>query len=91
MESRVALIGIIIENSASVEKMNLILHQFAQYIIGRMGVPYSKKNIAIISIALDAPGDVISSLSGKLGMLPGVSTKTIYSKVACNESGGPSS
>ncbi|MDD4565155.1 MAG: iron-only hydrogenase system regulator [Eubacteriales bacterium] len=90
MESRVALIGIIIENEDSVEKMNLILHQFSQYIVGRMGVPYAKRNIAIISIALDAPGDVISSLSGKLGMLPGVSTKTIYSKVPYNESGGSS-
>ena len=88
MESRVALIGIIVENEDSVEKMNLILHQFSQYIIGRMGVPYTKRSIAIISIALDAPGDVISSLSGKLGMLPGVSTKTIYSKIANKEAGG---
>jgi putative iron-only hydrogenase system regulator len=90
MESRVSLIGIIVENEDSVEKMNLILHQFSKYIIGRMGVPYAKRNIAIISIALDAPGDVISSLSGKLGMLPGVSTKTIYSKVAYTESVGSS-
>ncbi len=90
MDSRIALIGIIVDDDASIEKMNLILHQFAQYVIGRMGVPYTKKNIAIISIALDAPGDVISSLSGKLGMLPGVSTKTVYSKMNYNEAGGSS-
>ncbi len=82
METRVALIGIIVENFDSVEKLNRLLHQNADYIIGRMGVPYPKKEISIISIALDAPPDVISSLSGKLGMLPGVSTKTIYSRAA---------
>lgn len=81
MESRVALIGVIVENHNSVEELNRILHQYAQYIIGRMGVPYAKRGISIISIAIDAPADEISSLSGKLGMLPGVSTKTIYSKV----------
>ena len=85
MESRVALIGVIIENHDSVEKLNQILHQYAEYIIGRMGVPYPKKGISIISVAVDAPADVISSLSGKLGMLPGVSTKTIYSKTTASE------
>ncbi len=85
METRVALIGVIIENHDSVEKLNQILHQYAEYIIGRMGVPYPKKGISIISVAVDAPADVISSLSGKLGMLPGVSTKTIYSKTAASE------
>jgi len=82
MDSRVALIGVIVENPDSVEKMNSLLHQHAPYIIGRMGIPYPKREISIISIAMDAPGDVISSLSGKLGMLPGVSIKTIYSKIA---------
>lgn len=82
MESRVALIGVIVENPDSVEKLNNLLHQNAQYIIGRMGVPYPKRGISIISISMDAPADVISSLSGKLGMLPGVSIKTIYSKAA---------
>lgn len=82
MESRVALIGVIIENFDSVEKLNDILHQYAKYIIGRMGLPYTKRGISIISIAMDAPADEISALSGKLGMLPGISTKTIYSKVA---------
>jgi len=85
MESRVALIGVIIENYDSVEKLNTILHQYAPYIIGRMGVPYPKRSISIMSIAIDAPSDEISALSGKLGMLPGINTKTIYSKVAAAE------
>lgn len=80
METRVALIGIIIENSDSVEKMNTLLHEYGSWIIGRMGVPYRQKGISIISVVIDAPMDKISSLSGKLGMLDGVSTKTIYSR-----------
>ncbi len=88
MEDRVALIGVIIENQDSVEKLNQLLHQYAKYIIGRMGIPYQKRDISIISIAIDAPGDVISSLSGKLGMLPGISTKTVYSKLPDNATGG---
>lgn len=87
MESRVALIGIIVENRDSVESLNTLLHQYADYIIGRMGLPYPKRGISIISICMDAPSDVISSLSGKLGMLPGVSIKTVYSKVASATSG----
>lgn len=82
METRVAVIGIIIENSDSVEKMNLILHEYGKFIIGRMGLPYREKGIHIISIAVDAPQDVISALSGKLGRLPGISTKAAYSKLA---------
>ena len=74
METRVALIGIM------VEKLNDLLHQYRSYIIGRMGVPYREKGLSIISVVLDAPMDKISSLSGKLGMLDGVSTKTIYSR-----------
>lgn len=81
MESRVALIGIIVESSDSVEQMNRILHAYQEYIIGRMGVPYRKRGVSIISIAMDAPAAVISALSGKLGMLQGISTKTIYSKI----------
>ncbi|MBE6891625.1 MAG: iron-only hydrogenase system regulator [Ruminococcaceae bacterium] len=81
MENRVALIGIVVENPESVEKLNGILHQFGNYIIGRMGIPYPKKGVSIISIAIDAPMDIISSLSGKLGMLKGVSSKTVYSNV----------
>lgn len=81
MNSRVAVIGIIVENSGSVEELNGILHQYGQYIIGRMGLPYSKKNINIISLAVDAPQDVISALSGKIGKLDGISSKTAYSNI----------
>lgn len=82
METRVALIGIVVEDAVSIEKMNALLHQYGAYIIGRMGIPYPMRGINIISVAMDAPGDVISALSGKLGMLPGISTKTIYSKIS---------
>lgn len=81
METRVALIGIIVENSDSVEKLNGILHAYAPYIIGRMGIPYREKNVSIISIAVDAPQDTISALSGKIGKLPGINVKTAYSNV----------
>ncbi len=81
MDTRIALIGIVVSDMDSVEKLNAILHQYGQYIIGRMGIPYEKRNLAIISIAVDAPSDAISSLSGRLGMLPGVSAKTVYAKV----------
>ena len=81
MESRVALIGIIVEKSESVEKVNAILHDYAPYILGRMGLPYREKGISIISVAVDAPQDVISTLSGKIGRLDGVSAKTAYSNV----------
>lgn len=80
METRIALVGIILNNTDSVDELNHILSQYGQYIVGRMGIPYREKNISIISIAMDAPNDIISALSGKLGMLPGVSTKTIYGK-----------
>lgn len=82
METRVALIGIVIENYESAEKLNAILHSYGEYVIGRMGIPYREKGINIISLAVDAPQAVISALSGKLGMLPGVSTKTIYAQSA---------
>ena len=81
MESRVAVIGIIVENPEVVDKVNAILHEYAAYILGRMGIPYRDKNISIISIAIDAPQNVISSISGKIGRLPGVSAKTAYSGV----------
>lgn len=81
MESRVALIGIVVEDYRSVEKLNAILHDYGDYIIGRMGIPYRERKISVISIAMDAPNDVISTVSGKLGMLPGVNAKTIYSKL----------
>ncbi len=78
---RVALIGIIIQDKRSVDKLNELLHQYGEYIIGRMGLPYGKRKVSIISIAIDAPQDVISSLSGKLGALPGVSSKAVYAKL----------
>ena len=80
-ETRIALVGIIVEEMEQTEKINQILHIYGSYIIGRMGVPYRQRMVSIISIVLDAPNSVISALSGKLGMLPGVQTKTIYSKV----------
>ena len=81
MDSRVALISIIVEQADSVEALNRILHEYGACIIGRMGLPYQKRGISIISIAVDAPADIISALSGKLGRLPGVSSKALYSKV----------
>ena len=81
METRLALIGIIVEDKDSVEKMNALLHEYGDYIVGRMGIPYPKRQVSVISVIMDAPNDVISALSGKVGMLPHVSTKTVYSKV----------
>ena len=80
METRVAVISIIIEDPASVQPMNELLHQYSEYIIGRMGIPYREKGISIISIAMDAPQDKISALSGKIGRLSGVTAKAAYSK-----------
>ncbi len=82
MDTRVALIGIVVENTESVEQLNNVLHQYSNYIIGRMGIPYREREVSIISVAIDAPANVISALSGKLGMLDGISTKTIYSKLS---------
>jgi putative iron-only hydrogenase system regulator len=82
METRIAQIGIVIENRAAVEKLNTILNNYGEYIIGRMGIPYPKRHIWVISVIVDAPMDVISAISGKLGMLPNVNTKTVYSKVS---------
>ena len=81
METRVACITIIIENAEYVEKMNALLHDAAQYIIGRMGIPYREKGISIISIAIDAPQDLTSELSGKIGRLDGVTVKTTYANI----------
>jgi putative iron-only hydrogenase system regulator len=80
MENRAAIIAIIVENRDSVESLNAILHEHAQYLLGRMGIPYHKKNINIISVAIDAPQDTISALSGKIGRLDGVSVQVVYSK-----------
>lgn len=81
-ESRIALIGIIVSSNTAIDELNLLLSDYGNYIIGRMGIPYREKKISIISLAVDAPGNVISALSGKIGMLPGISTKTIYAKTS---------
>lgn len=80
-ETRIAVIGIIIEDMAAAAEVNDILHQYSQFIIGRMGLPYEKKGVSIINIILDAPADVISAVSGKLGRLQGVSSKALYSRI----------
>ena len=79
--TRVTLVGIIVEDQEAAGRINGLLHEYGEYIIGRMGIPYREKGINIISIAIDAPQDVISSLSGKIGRLSGVSAKTAYSNV----------
>ena len=80
MDTRVAVISIIVENPDSVEKLNAMLHEYGPYIIGRMGLPYEKKHVNIISVIVDAPADRISALSGKLGKIRGISAKVMYSK-----------
>ena len=85
MDTRVAVMGIIVEDPDSVEALNAVLHDFGPYIIGRMGVPYRERNIHVISIAIDAPQDVTAALAGKIGGLPGVSVKTAYSNVISHE------
>ena len=84
METRVAVMSIIVENGDSVEVLNSLLHNYGEYIIGRMGIPYRKRGISIISIALDAPQNTISALAGRIGALKGVSVKTAYSGVISN-------
>lgn len=81
MSTRVAIISIIVENHNSVEAINALLHDASDYVLGRMGVPYRERGISLISVALDAPQDVISALSGRIGSLPGVSVKTAYSNI----------
>ena len=81
MKTRVAVIAIIVEEPASAEGVNAILHTYREYVIGRMGIPYHQKKSSIISVAVDAPEPEITALSGKIGRLPGVSTKTAYSKI----------
>lgn len=82
METRLALIGIVVENNESAKKINDILHEYGEFIVGRMGIPYRKRNVSVISIVIDAPSDAISALAGKLGMIPDVSIKTVYSKLS---------
>ena len=79
MENRIAVIGIIVENPEATEQLNSILHEYGEYIVGRMGIPYRQRNIHIISVAVDAPQDAISAMAGKLGRIAGVNIKTAYS------------
>ena len=85
METRVAVMSSIVEHPDAVEKLNALLHEHGEFIIGRMGIPYRKRGISIISIALDAPQDIIAALAGKIGALKGVSVKTAYSDVISKE------
>jgi putative iron-only hydrogenase system regulator len=85
MASRVGVISIIVENTESVESLNALLHSYGEHIIGRMGIPYREKGISLISVAIDAPQDIISTLGGKIGNLKGVSAKTVLSNVVTNE------
>lgn len=85
MESRVAVMSIIVEDTDAVEQVNALLHEYGEWIVGRMGIPYRKRKISIISIALDAPQDTISALSGKIGRMQGVSVKTSYSSATYHD------
>ena len=78
METRVAVLAVIVQEGSSVQALNELLHQYGPYIIGRMGVPYRERGVNIISVAMDAPGGVISALSGKIGRLAGITAKTVY-------------
>ena len=88
METRIAVVSIIVENMDSAIKINDILHSYGKYIIGRMGIPYHKRDISIISLVMEAPADVISALSGKLGMVQDVTSKTVFSKKYTNSDDG---
>lgn len=81
MENRIAHIGIIVGNTESAEKINHILHEAGEYIVGRMGIPYREKNVSVMSVVVDAPQSVTASIAGKLGMLEGVTAKTVYAKL----------
>lgn len=81
MEYRIAILGIIVEDPSAVEALNEVLHEHRSYIIGRMGLPYPKRGVNIISVAVDAPQDAINTLSGKIGAIPGISAKACYSNV----------
>ena len=81
MEDKIAIIGIFIQDHTMSGKVNELLHEYAPYIIGRMGIPYPKRNISLISVAMDAPADAISAMTGKIGMLDGITSKAVYSKV----------
>ena len=79
-ENRLAVLSIIVENTKCSDKLNAVLHDFSEYIVGRMGIPYKLKKISVLSVVVDAPQETINSLTGKLGMLEGVTAKTLISK-----------
>ena len=81
MDTRIALLGIFVEDRDYTPRLQELLHEYGEYIVGRMGIPNARKGLSVISIVIDAPQDVISALSGKIGMLPGVSVQTMYSKI----------
>ncbi len=81
METRIAVIAIVVEDLAAADEVNRILHEYSSCVIGRMGIPYRQKNVSLISVAVDAPGEMISALTGKLGNVPGISVKTAYQKL----------
>lgn len=89
MQTRVAVIGIIVERSESVSMLNAIVHEYRAYILGRMGIPYERRDISIVSLAIDAPLSVINALSGKLGRLEGVTVKTAYASLSSEEQDKP--
>ena len=79
-ENRLAVLSIIVENTECSDKLNAVLHNFSEYIVGRMGLPYKTKKISVLSVVVDAPQETINSLTGKLGMIDGVTAKTLISK-----------
>ena len=81
METRIAVIAIIVEDLEAADEVNRILHEYSSCVIGRMGIPYRQKNLSLISVAVDAPSEMISALTGKLGNVPGISVKTAYQKL----------
>ena len=81
METRIAVIAIVVEDLEASDEVNRILHEYSSCVIGRMGIPYREKNLSLISVAVDAPGEMISALTGKLGNVPGISVKTAYQKI----------
>ena len=81
MENRIALLGLVVEEPEAAEPLNALLHEYKDYIVGRMGIPYRERGISLISIVVDGPGDIINSLSGKAGQLRGISAKTLYAKL----------
>ncbi|MCI6552498.1 MAG: iron-only hydrogenase system regulator [Lachnospiraceae bacterium] len=87
METRIALIGIMVENPNSVERLNQLLHEYGSYIIGRMGIPYRQKQVHVISIVIDASQNVINALTGKIGRMEGITAKAVYSSIKTTDGG----